>query len=256
MQGCQSSGQVQRFLAAYGPLAQHVRPRRPRFAAPADRRVMGHRFQIWQELVGTLAAYRVRYRWGYVPACLMSARACNTLTLPNLDTLRRTSSSQGSGNSRVSAQLCYDSSSNMEGSALGGCNPSEPAGDTCRDAAARVRRAARAAAGVLIFRRPSLCRPVHRQCMRNKLLDVTTLVLATAGYQRNDVETYRRYKRSSAYLNAIPPQSHSFCRMLQAKGLLSYGLASGSTNRVSCEQIHSVHLHFSNTPSNRGYAAM
>src|SRR5712691_6006832 len=42
------------------------------------------------------------------------------------------------------------------------------------------------------FRRPSMCRPVHRQFMRNELLDLTTIVLATACHQRNDVETYSR----------------------------------------------------------------
>jgi hypothetical protein len=29
------------------------------------------------------------------------------------------------------------------------------------------------------FRRPSLCRPVHRQLMRNELLDLTTIVPTT-----------------------------------------------------------------------------
>jgi hypothetical protein len=29
------------------------------------------------------------------------------------------------------------------------------------------------------FRRPSMCRPVHCELMRNALLDVTTIVLAT-----------------------------------------------------------------------------
>jgi hypothetical protein len=31
------------------------------------------------------------------------------------------------------------------------------------------------------FRRPSLCRPVHRPCMRNAWLDFTTIVLTTYG---------------------------------------------------------------------------
>jgi hypothetical protein len=30
------------------------------------------------------------------------------------------------------------------------------------------------------FRRPSICRPVHRQFMRNELLDLTTIMPATA----------------------------------------------------------------------------
>src|SRR3989442_8855860 len=47
-------------------------------------------------------------------------------------------------------------------------------------------------------RRPSLCHPVHRQFMRNELLDLTTIIPATACHQRNDVETFRRYSTSSA----------------------------------------------------------
>jgi hypothetical protein len=34
MQGFKSAGHAQRFLAAYGPIAQHFRPRRHRFSAP------------------------------------------------------------------------------------------------------------------------------------------------------------------------------------------------------------------------------
>src|SRR6516165_2954531 len=34
MQGLKSAGHAQRFLAAYGPIAQHFRPRRHRFSAP------------------------------------------------------------------------------------------------------------------------------------------------------------------------------------------------------------------------------
>src|SRR6266851_3639691 len=42
------------------------------------------------------------------------------------------------------------------------------------------------------FRRPSRCRPMHRQLMRNALLDLTPIVPATACHQRNYVETYSR----------------------------------------------------------------
>jgi len=38
MQGFKSAGHAQRFLAAYGPIAQHFRPRRHRFSAPEYRR--------------------------------------------------------------------------------------------------------------------------------------------------------------------------------------------------------------------------
>ena len=37
MQGFKSPGHAQRFLSAYGPVAQHFRPRRHRFPASADR---------------------------------------------------------------------------------------------------------------------------------------------------------------------------------------------------------------------------
>jgi putative transposase len=49
-----SPGQAQRFLAAYGSIAQHFRPRRHRLSAPAYRQEMRNRFQIWQEIT-TLA---------------------------------------------------------------------------------------------------------------------------------------------------------------------------------------------------------
>ncbi len=51
---------------------------------------------------------------------------------------------------------------------------------------------------VWTFRRPSLCRPVHRQCMRNALLDLTTIVPTTACHQRDYVETYSRCIVSSS----------------------------------------------------------
>jgi putative transposase len=54
MQRFKSPGQAQRFLSAYGPIAQHFRPRRHRFSAPAYRQEMGEKFQIWQDIT-TLA---------------------------------------------------------------------------------------------------------------------------------------------------------------------------------------------------------
>jgi putative transposase len=50
MQGFKSPGQAQRFLAVYGPIAQHFRPRRHRLSAAAYRQAMRHRFATWQEL--------------------------------------------------------------------------------------------------------------------------------------------------------------------------------------------------------------
>jgi putative transposase len=51
MQGFNSAGRAQRFLAAYGPIAQHFAPRRHRLSASAYRREMGQRFYAWQEIV-------------------------------------------------------------------------------------------------------------------------------------------------------------------------------------------------------------
>jgi putative transposase len=56
MQGFKSSGHAQRFLSAYGPIAQHFRPRRHRLSGPSFRQVIAQRFQIWHEVTGTAAA--------------------------------------------------------------------------------------------------------------------------------------------------------------------------------------------------------
>jgi putative transposase len=56
MQGFKSPGHAQRFLAAYGPIAQHFRPRRHRLPALRYRQELAQRFQIWQEITGTAMA--------------------------------------------------------------------------------------------------------------------------------------------------------------------------------------------------------
>jgi putative transposase len=56
MQRFKSPGHAQRFLAAYGPIVQHFRPRRHRFSALAYRQEMRKRFQIWQAITGTALA--------------------------------------------------------------------------------------------------------------------------------------------------------------------------------------------------------
>jgi putative transposase len=53
MQGFKSPGHAQRFLAAYGPIAQHFRLRRHRFSARAYREEMRQRFQTWEEITGS-----------------------------------------------------------------------------------------------------------------------------------------------------------------------------------------------------------
>jgi putative transposase len=56
MQRFKSAGHAQRFLAAYGPIAQHFRPRRHLLPTPAYRQEMALRFQIWREVVGLASA--------------------------------------------------------------------------------------------------------------------------------------------------------------------------------------------------------
>jgi len=56
MQRFKSSGHAQRFLAAYGPVAQHFRPRRHRFSAPVYRQEMKNGFQIWREITAPALA--------------------------------------------------------------------------------------------------------------------------------------------------------------------------------------------------------
>jgi putative transposase len=51
-----SPAHAQCFLAAYGPIAQHFRPRRHRLSAPAYRQEMRQRFQTWQEMAGLAPA--------------------------------------------------------------------------------------------------------------------------------------------------------------------------------------------------------
>ena len=53
MQGCKSTGHAQRFLAAYGPIAQYFRPRRHLLSASAYREAMRNRCESWAEITGT-----------------------------------------------------------------------------------------------------------------------------------------------------------------------------------------------------------
>ena len=52
MQGCKSAGHAQRFLSAYGPIAQHFRPRRHLLSASEYRHEMKNRFESWAEITG------------------------------------------------------------------------------------------------------------------------------------------------------------------------------------------------------------
>ena len=56
MQGFKSPGHAQRFLSAYGPIAQHFRPKRHRLSASAYHKVIAQRFQSWHQVTGMAAA--------------------------------------------------------------------------------------------------------------------------------------------------------------------------------------------------------
>jgi len=49
-------GHAQRFLAAYGPIMNHFRPRRHRPTAPAYRQTRDQRFATWRTVAGLLVA--------------------------------------------------------------------------------------------------------------------------------------------------------------------------------------------------------
>jgi len=52
---CKSPGHAQRFLAAYGPIAAHFRPRRHHLTAAAYRQTRDGRFATWRAVTGTPA---------------------------------------------------------------------------------------------------------------------------------------------------------------------------------------------------------
>ncbi len=55
MRRFKSPGHAQRFLAAYGPIASHFRPRRHRLTATAYRQTRDHRFATWRAVTGAPA---------------------------------------------------------------------------------------------------------------------------------------------------------------------------------------------------------
>ena len=56
MQRFKSPEQAQRFLAAFGPIRQHVCPRRRLRSAPCSRQLLASRFDTWRA-IATPAAY-------------------------------------------------------------------------------------------------------------------------------------------------------------------------------------------------------
>ncbi len=55
MRRCKSPGHAQRFLAAYGPIASHFRPRRHRLSATVYRETRAECFATWRAVTGTPA---------------------------------------------------------------------------------------------------------------------------------------------------------------------------------------------------------
>jgi putative transposase len=53
MQGFKAPDHARRFLAAYGPIAQHFRPRRHLRSASEYRQEMKNRFESWGQITGT-----------------------------------------------------------------------------------------------------------------------------------------------------------------------------------------------------------
>ena len=56
MQRFKSPRHAQGFLATYGPISSHFRPRRHLLPASVYRQAMAQRFQIWWEITGTAMA--------------------------------------------------------------------------------------------------------------------------------------------------------------------------------------------------------
>ncbi len=55
MRRCKDPGHAQRFLAAYGPISGHFRPRRHRLNARTSRETSAERFASWRAVTGTPA---------------------------------------------------------------------------------------------------------------------------------------------------------------------------------------------------------
>ncbi len=56
MRRFKSAGHAQRFLAAFGPIYQHTRPRRQALTAEAYRQERQRRFAVWNEVTGRSTA--------------------------------------------------------------------------------------------------------------------------------------------------------------------------------------------------------
>ena len=56
LQRCKSPEHAQQFLAPFGPISDHFRPRRHLLSAPAYHQLLQARFATWREVTGLLAA--------------------------------------------------------------------------------------------------------------------------------------------------------------------------------------------------------
>jgi putative transposase len=56
LQRCKSPAHAQRFLAPFGPISDHFRPRRHRLPAPEYHQLLQTRFTTWREVAGLQAA--------------------------------------------------------------------------------------------------------------------------------------------------------------------------------------------------------
>ncbi len=67
------------------------------------------------------------------------------------------------------------------------------------------------------FRRPSMCRHVHRQLLRNELPNFTTIVPVTVYHYGSYVETYSRYMEAAQFAIRYNPRVQRFYQRKQAK---------------------------------------
>jgi hypothetical protein len=61
-----------------------------------------------------------------------------------------------------------------------------------------------------MFRRPSMCRPVHCQFMRNELHNFTTIVPVTVYHHGSYVETYSRSRGKRSFLVTYRAHCHTW----------------------------------------------
>src|SRR5215510_13231783 len=122
-----------------------------------------------------------------------------------------------------------------------------------------------------LFHRSSMCRPGHCALMRSELLDLTTIISATACHQSNYVEPYSRYS-GKAYISTefeavcsrleidhqtiISTQGESYMNLIEThfniqRRLYDYQFAL-STTPAALEQAHQAFIQLYNTTAHQG----